>query len=110
MKLLFDHNLSPQLVEQLSDIFPGSDHVFILGMDRMSDHDIRAFAATEGFAIVTKDADYGELHSLLGGPPKVIWIRRGNCSTKAVEEILRSHVNEITRFDANPEAGVLTLF
>ncbi|MBE9060587.1 DUF5615 family PIN-like protein [cf. Phormidesmis sp. LEGE 11477] len=32
MKLLFDHNLSPRLVMHLADRYPGSQHVFLLGM------------------------------------------------------------------------------
>ena len=110
MKLLFDQNLSPTLLSSLSDLFPGSDHVFPLGLDRKLDREIREFAAANDFVIVTKDADYSELHSLLGAPPKVIWIRRGNCSTLVIEEILRHHYDDIvvlTRDDIN---GVLTLF
>ncbi|MBP9664310.1 MAG: DUF5615 family PIN-like protein [Pyrinomonadaceae bacterium] len=110
MKLLFDHNLSPRLVTQLSDLFPDSDHVFSLEMDRMSDREIRTFAAAEKFAVVTKDADYGELHSLFGGPPKVIWIRRGNCSTDSVESMLRNHFEDICLFENDLDRGVLTLF
>jgi predicted nuclease of predicted toxin-antitoxin system len=34
MKLLFDHNLSPQLVDRFNDLYPDSQHVFRLGMDR----------------------------------------------------------------------------
>ena len=37
MKLLFDENLSPQLVAALSDIFPESAHVDRLGMGGESD-------------------------------------------------------------------------
>ncbi|MBK9215144.1 MAG: DUF5615 family PIN-like protein [Chloracidobacterium sp.] len=110
MKLLFDHNLSPRLIRQLHDLFPGSAHVFELDMDRTSDREVRSFAANEGFAVVTKDADYGELHALLGGPPKVIWIRRGNCSTDTVEWVLRNHFEDICSFEDDPERGVLTLF
>ncbi|MFB2971179.1 DUF5615 family PIN-like protein [Aerosakkonema sp. BLCC-F183] len=29
MKLLFDHNLSPRLVNRLADIFPDSNHVIL---------------------------------------------------------------------------------
>jgi predicted nuclease of predicted toxin-antitoxin system len=110
MKLLFDHNLSPRLAKQLSDLFPDSDHVYPLGMDTRDDREIREFAAAEGFTIVTKDADYGEMHALLGGPPKVIWVRRGNCSTSRVASILRIHFEEICHFETDPESGVLTLF
>jgi len=31
MKLLFDQNLSPRLVERLTDIFPDSTHVYLKG-------------------------------------------------------------------------------
>jgi predicted nuclease of predicted toxin-antitoxin system len=34
-------------------------------------------ARREGFTLVTKDADFGELAVLHGFPPKVVWIRRG---------------------------------
>jgi predicted nuclease of predicted toxin-antitoxin system len=34
MKLLFDHNLSPRLVRNLADLYPNSQHVFLLEMDR----------------------------------------------------------------------------
>lgn len=33
MKLLFDHHLSPSLVRRLRDLFPGSEHVWNLGLD-----------------------------------------------------------------------------
>ncbi|MEO0648121.1 MAG: DUF5615 family PIN-like protein, partial [Cyanobacteria bacterium J06650_10] len=29
MKLLFDHNLSPRLVNQLAELYPNSQHVFL---------------------------------------------------------------------------------
>ncbi|MBM3358518.1 MAG: hypothetical protein FJY54_12420 [Betaproteobacteria bacterium] len=34
MKLLFDQNLSPVLVEELHDLFPGSAHTEALGLNR----------------------------------------------------------------------------
>ena len=61
MKLLFDHNLSPSLVDRLVDLFPESDHVFHLGLDRVSDFEIRDYARRNAFAIVTKDADFSDL-------------------------------------------------
>ncbi len=89
MKLLFDHHLSPRLVKSLADIYPDSNHVYRLGLDRAVDKDIWEYARREGFLIVTKDADFSDLCMLLGFPPKVVWIRRGNCKTSAVEAILR---------------------
>lgn len=37
MKLLFDQNLSPKLMNRLADPFPGSAHVLSLGLDREDD-------------------------------------------------------------------------
>lgn len=80
MKLLFDHNLPPSLVKRLSDLFPICEHVFALGLDRASDSDIRDYAQREAFVVVTKDADFSDLCVLKGFPPKIILVRRGNCS------------------------------
>ena len=87
MKLLFDENLSPKLVARLADLFPDSDHVYTIGIDRSSDDDLRHYARQEAFTIVTKDSDFSDLCILLGFPPKVIWIRRGNCSTSEIESL-----------------------
>jgi predicted nuclease of predicted toxin-antitoxin system len=109
MKLLFDQNLSPRLVGQLADLYPDSNHVYPLGLDRVPDHEVRAYAQREGFLLVTKDADFSDLCVLRGFPPKVIWIRRGNCSTTEIEQILRRHHGDIKALDTDPIMGVLTL-
>lgn len=100
MKLLFDHNLPPLLVSRLADLFPGSQHVFPLGLDRASDWQIRDFARQSGYCIVTKDADFSDLCVLLGFPPRIIWIRRGNCSTTALEELLVNTTRTLKRWTA----------
>lgn len=110
MKLLFDHNLPPLLVSRLADFFPHSQHVFVLALDRASDWEIREYARQNGYLIVTKDADFSDLCVLLGFPPNIIWIRRGNCSTKALEELLRRHHNDIEALETDAMNGVLTLF
>ena len=61
MKLLFDHNLPPLLVSRLADLFPHSQHVFVLGLDRAGDWEIREYARQSGYLIVTKDADFSDL-------------------------------------------------
>lgn len=57
MKLLFDQNLSPKLVNRLADLFPGSIHVLSVGLDCADDDRIWEYAEQNGFAIVTKDVD-----------------------------------------------------
>ncbi len=110
MKLLFDHNLSPRLVDHLADLYPESNHVYTIGLDRVADVEIQEYARKEDFLIVTKDVDFSELCLLRGFPPKVIWIRRGNCSTKAIMNILRRNYDHIAALEADATVGVLTLF
>ena len=109
MKLLFDQNLSPRLVSHLCSLYPGSVHVYSIGLDRASDAVLWDYARQQGYMIVTQDVDFSEMSGLLGFPPKVIWIRRGNCSTRQIELILRQHRDAIGHFDADSTAGVLTL-
>jgi len=98
LKLLFDENLSFRLPRELGDLFPESLHVEDVGLDQSDDEAIRRYAVGHGFAIVTKDADFAEYCLVKGAPPKVVWIRRGNCSTATVESLLRVHREEIDEF------------
>ena len=110
MKLLFDQNLSPDLITHLQDLFPESNHVYLLGLDRVDDNQIRLYAGLNEFIVVTKDVDFSEMQSLVGSPPKIIWIRRGNCSTSAIEGILRNHYNDIVNLSSDQDSGVLTIY
>jgi predicted nuclease of predicted toxin-antitoxin system len=47
---------------------------------------------------------------LRGFPPKIIWIRRGNCSTRDIETILRENYSAIGALSEDSETGILTLF
>ncbi len=38
--LLFDQNISPRLISRLADIYPGSAHVFMLGLGSAMDIEI----------------------------------------------------------------------
>ena len=109
MKLLFDENVSPRLVAALSDEFPGSVHVRDIGLARATDATIWAYARAHGLAILSKDSDFHQVSFLRGPPPKVIWIRRGNCSTADIEALLRFNRTEILAFEADAEAAFLVL-
>ena len=79
MKLLFDENVSPRLVAGLSDVS------------------------------VSKDSDFHQVSFVRGPPPKVIWIRRGNCTTADIEALLRSNQTGILAFAAEADAAFLAL-
>lgn len=109
MKLLFDENLAARLVHDLSDLYPESAHVFGLGLGGMTDRAIWARAAADRFVLVTKDEDFQRLSVLLGPPPKVIWIRLGNCTTEDVARLLRFRAPELQAFADHEEAAFLEL-
>lgn len=108
--LLFDQNISPRLVEQLADIYPESNHVYLIGMGDANDNEIWEYAKQHNYMIVTKDADFSELGVVKGFPPKVIWIRRGNCTTKDIENILRENFEQIDFLSEDKNTGILVLF
>jgi predicted nuclease of predicted toxin-antitoxin system len=108
--LLFDENISPRLVDRLADIYPASVHVNSIGLGKAFDREIWEYARQNDYMIVTKDADFSELSLLLDFPPKIIWMRRGNCSTSDLEKLLRESFEAIALLSENPEMGILTLF
>ena len=109
MRLLLDQNISVRLLRSLSDRFPGSAHVRLLGLSEADDEAIWAFAARHGFTIVSKDADFHQLSFVRGAPPKVIWIRIGNCSTDTLDGVLRDAHPVIADFEQDEAAAFLVL-
>jgi len=109
MRLLFDEQLSPRLAKQLQASFPGSEHVHELGLGSADDRSVFAHARAHGFVVVTKDSDFADLAFALGLPPKVIWLRIGNCSTSAIAALLLRHQAGIAEFGTDPEAAILAL-
>lgn len=109
MRLLFDENLSPKMVAGLGDVFPGSAHVDRAGLGGGSDIEVWRYAKENGFIIVSKDADFYE-HSLLHGhPPKVIWIRRGNCTNRQLQLILRNKASVIAELCEANDVSLLRI-
>jgi predicted nuclease of predicted toxin-antitoxin system len=109
MKLLFDHNLSHRLIKQLRDVIPEAMHVSMLGLEKAPDIAVWSYAQANGYTIVTKDCDFNDLGFVNGFPPKIVWLRLGNCSTKEIETVLRNQVKEIKEFIADTEMGILEL-
>lgn len=110
MKLLFDHNFSPKLIKRLADVYPLSQHVSEVGMADALDKVVWNYARQHDFIIVTKDADFNEYQLIAGFPPKVIWIRRGNCSTNTIETILRQNLEAVETLTEDAQTGLLVLY
>jgi predicted nuclease of predicted toxin-antitoxin system len=109
VKLLFDENLSRRLIARLADLYPESEQVVVAGLESADDREVWDYARSRGLAIVTKDWDFVELSSLRGQPPKVIWLRLGNCSTANVEDVLRRRHLALLRFEADETTSLLVI-
>ena len=109
MKLLFDQNLSHRLTHLLRDAFPNSLHVRDVGLKAADDPVVWEYAKENDFTIVSKDADFHQRSLVLGHPPKVVWVRLGNCSTTDVEQLLKHYANAVKAFGKNLDAAFLSL-
>ena len=109
MKLLLDQHLSPCLREALQDMYPQSLYVRDAGLESATDAAIWEYAKERGLVIVSKDADFRHLGFTYGPPPKIVWIRRGNCPTREIELLLRERYDDILTFYENEREVVLAL-
>jgi predicted nuclease of predicted toxin-antitoxin system len=104
VKLLLDEHLSSRLVEALADVYPGSEQILDLGLGGAGDGVVWEYARQHGLTIVSKDLDFYERSVRVGAPPKVIWLRLGNCRTAAVEMLLRNREQALVRFAGSEES------
>lgn len=95
--------------ERPCGLYPQSVHVRDVGLASADDAVVWEFARANGLTIVTKDADFHQRSFVLGSPPQVVWIRRGNCSTDAIIDLLERRRDAIEAFGRNPEAAFLVL-
>lgn len=110
MKLLFDQNLSFKLCRRMADLFPESSQVHLVGLSEADDRAIWQHARANGFTLVSQDSDFADLATLLGPPPKVLWLRFGNKPTSDVERALRDHVDAILSFQQDETAACLEIY
>lgn len=109
MKLLFDENLSPKLVAALADIYPKSAHVDRIGLGGESDNEVWNYAKANHYIIVSKDSDFYDKSILFGHPPKIIWIKRGNCPNRQIQLLLRNKTDTIKELIDNPRLSFIQL-
>ena len=77
VRLLFDEQLSEELVTLLHDVFPDSLYIRLLGAGGSLDSTVWQLAREHHCLLVTKDEDFHRLSVLRGAPPKVVWLRIG---------------------------------
>ena len=110
MKLLFDQNISFRIMRLLPDSFSDCRHLREVGLNDCNDSVIWQFAKDNGFAVVTFDADFTDISTLKGFPPKIIWLRTGNLSTSELAERIILNFSNIVSFINYSEQNCLEIF
>lgn len=111
MAILLDQNISYRLLGRIAHEFPDAAHVRLLGLTDYHDFQIYMHARREGFeAVLTLDEDFSLLQLEHGTPPKVIWLRTGNCSTSELANIVNINASLIHAFLDDAEHDCLELY
>jgi predicted nuclease of predicted toxin-antitoxin system len=109
MKILLDANISYKFVNKLTPIFGECNHVDLIGLNvPAQDLDIWKYAHDNDYIIITKDGDFLNLLELKGFPPKVVLLKTGNNSSKALMELLIKIKPMIEELEKN-EYGLLEI-
>jgi predicted nuclease of predicted toxin-antitoxin system len=103
VKLLFDQNISFRIISKIINIFPEAAQVRQLNIENYSDIEIWDFAKNNDYTIITFDADFFDISSIKGHPPKIIWLRFGNTTTNYLAGIINSKKDIITDFISEQE-------
>ena len=103
MKLLFDQNISFRIIKQLDSKLPESSQVRLLGLENAEDIEIWEYAKANDFTVVTFDTDFYDFSLIKGVPPKIIWLRLGNASTKNIASCVLSNYELIKEFIVNED-------
>jgi predicted nuclease of predicted toxin-antitoxin system len=108
MRLIADENISWRLKKYLPkwDILPSNEIRF---SQRLTDLSIWQFAKLNQYTILTFDEDFSELQNLFSYPPKIIWLRTGNVSTREIALLLLKLEIDINNFLTNDELGVFEI-
>jgi len=108
MKLLLDENLSQRIITHIADIYEVR-HIKDFNLAQVSDDTIWEFAKLNDYMIVSKDADFHQRSLVWGHPPKLIYLKIGNCRTIDIIKILIDNYAIITQFSKSKYEDILIL-
>lgn len=89
MKFLVDAQLPPALARWIASQGHHAVHIFDLGLHTADDPVVWRCAEADDSIIVTKDEDFVDRWLLSNEPVRLAWLRKGNCSTRALLEWLQ---------------------
>jgi predicted nuclease of predicted toxin-antitoxin system len=92
-EIWLDTNISPIIAKWMHD-YTGFTvkSSYTLSLHHLTDVEIYQRAKARGNVIlISKDADFPELISRLGAPPKLMNLKIGNCDNRKLWELLQPH-------------------
>ncbi|MDR2865033.1 MAG: DUF5615 family PIN-like protein [Spirochaetaceae bacterium] len=109
MKILLDANISWKSTKILSPILGECLHVDNIGITVPArDIDIWNYAKKNEFIMITKDNDFIDLLEIKGYPPKIVLLKTGNNSSKALVQLIINSKKLIQELNEN-DYGILEL-
>jgi predicted nuclease of predicted toxin-antitoxin system len=95
VKFLVDHQLPPALARLFESLGHNAQHVRELGLMQALDPIIGQHATANQMVVVSKDEDFYNLATAPSSTIRLIWVRVGNCRTKALLEIFKAQLPRI---------------
>lgn len=84
MKFLVDNQLPTALARFLASRGVDCRHVLDLGLRDATDTAIWEYASRNDCVVISKDEDFLYLASAPSAKARIVWVRIGNCRTKAL--------------------------
>lgn len=106
MNFLVDSQLPPALARWIAAQGHQATHVFELGLAAADDAVIWEQARKTQAVIVTKDEDFADRWLLQGENVSLVWLRKGNCSNRALMAWLEPMWPEVLKRLAQGETFV----
>jgi predicted nuclease of predicted toxin-antitoxin system len=109
VRLLLDENLSVRLLQPLTELFPGSEHIRNLKRACTTDRLLWDLAGSGSFILTTRDEDFVGMSVLQAAPPKVVWLNVGKSRNAVIAALLQTHATDIERFAEHDEYTFLAI-
>jgi len=111
VKLLLDENLSWRMIKQLKPFFAEVVHASELKISQPADDiSIWNYAKKYDFTIISKDDDFEKIVLLRKAPPKLIYLKTFNLSTKGLLDLIIENKEKLFEFISTEENDIFELY
>lgn len=109
LEIWLDVNISPAIAKWMAD-YTGLNvkSSYSLGFQTMDDLTIYKKAKESDFVIlVSKNSDFPELITRMGTPPKLIYLKFGNCDNRSLWNSLKPEIKNIINALINSDISII---